>query len=138
MQLKIKKIHPNAVIPKYAKDGDAGLDLTAVSWEFLDSEHIKYNFGVAIEIPKGYVGFVFPRSSCYKQKQILSNCVGVIDSGYRGEISAVMVGTSKERYKILDRVAQIVILPYPEIEFVEVDELSETKRGTNGYGSTGK
>jgi dUTP pyrophosphatase len=138
MQLKIKKIHPNAAIPKYAKDGDAGLDLTAVSWEFLDSEHIKYNFGVAIEIPKGYVGFVFPRSSCYKQKQILSNCVGVIDSGYRGEISAVMVGTSKERYKILDRVAQIVILPYPEIEFVEVDELSETKRGTNGYGSTGK
>jgi dUTP pyrophosphatase len=138
MQLKIKKLHPNAVIPKYAKDGDAGLDLTAVSWEFLDSEHIKYNFGVAIEIPKGYVGFVFPRSSCYKQKQILSNCVGVIDSGYRGEISAVMVGTSKERYKILDRVAQIVILPYPEIEFVEVDELSETKRGTNGYGSTGK
>lgn len=138
MQLKIKKLHPNAVIPKYAKDGDAGLDLTAVSWEFLDSEHIKYNFGVAIEIPKGYVCFVFPRSSCYKQKQILSNCVGVIDSGYRGEISAVMVGTSKERYKILDRVAQIVILPYPEIEFVEVDELSETKRGTNGYGSTGK
>lgn len=138
MQLKIKKLHPNAVIPKYAKDGDAGLDLTAISWEFLDSEHIKYNFGLAIEIPKGYVGFVFPRSSCYKQRQILSNCVGVIDSGYRGEISAVMVGTSKERYKILDRVAQIVILPYPEIEFVEVDELSETERGTNGYGSTGK
>lgn len=138
MQLKIKKLHPNAVIPKYAKDGDAGLDLTAVSWEFLDSEHIKYNFGLAIEIPKGYVGFVFPRSSCYKQRQILSNCVGVIDSGYRGEISAVMIGTSKERYKILDRVAQIVILPYPEIEFVEVDELSETERGTNGYGLTGK
>ena len=138
MQLKIKKLHPNAVIPKYAKEDDAGLDLTAVSCEFLDSEHIKYNFGLAIEIPKGYVGFVFPRSSCYKQRQILSNCVGVIDSGYRGEISAVMVGTSKERYKFLDRVAQIVILPYPEIEFVEVDELSETERGTNGYGSTGK
>ena len=138
MQLKIKKLHPNSVIPTYAKDGDAGLDLTAVSWEFLDSEHIKYNFGLAIEIPKGYVGFVFPRSSCYKQRQILSNCVGVIDSGYRGEISAVMVGTSKERYKILDRVAQIVIMPYPEIAFVEVDELSETERGTNGYGSTGK
>ena len=138
MQLKIKKLHQNAVIPKYAKEGDAGIDLTAVSCEFLDSEHIKYNFGLAIEIPKGYVGFVFPRSSCYKQRQILSNCVGVIDSGYRGEISAVMIGTSKERYKILDRVAQIVILPYPEIDFVEVDELSETERGTNGYGSTGK
>lgn len=138
MQLKIKKLHPKAVIPKYAKDGDAGLDLTAVRAEQIDTEHIKYIFGIAIEIPKGYVGFIFPRSSCYKQRQILSNCVGVIDSGYRGEISAVMIGTSKERYKILDRVAQIVILPYPEIDFVEVDELSDTKRGINGYGSTGK
>ena len=66
MQLKIKKLHPNSVLPSYAKDGDAGLDLTAVSLEFLDSEHIKYNFGLAIEIPKGYVGLIFPRSSCYK------------------------------------------------------------------------
>ena len=141
MQIKIKKLHPNAITPQYAKEGDAGMDLTAVSFEFMDTEHIKYNFGLAIEIPKGYVGLVFPRSSCYKQRQILSNCVGVIDSGYRGEISAVMVVTSKERYeryKILDRVAQIIIMPYPEIEFVETDELSTSERGEGGYGSTGK
>lgn len=138
MQLKIKKTNPNAVIPKYAKYGEAGLDLKAVSLEILDSEHIKYNFGLAIEITKGYVGLVFPRSSCYKQRQIMSNCVGVIDSGYRGEISAVMIGTSEERYKNFDRVAQLIIMPYPEIEFVEVEELSESERGTNGYGSTGK
>ena len=95
MKVKIKKLHPDAVIPSYAKDGDAGMDLTSVDIEVLDNEHVKYYTGLAIEIPKGYAGFLFPRSSCYKRKQILSNCVGVIDSGYRGEISLVMIGTSK-------------------------------------------
>jgi dUTP pyrophosphatase len=138
MQIKIKKLHKNAIVPKYAKDGDAGMDLTAASFEFLDTEHVKYNFGLAIEIPKGYVGLIFPRSSCYKQRQILSNCVGVVDSGYRGEISAVMIGTSDEKYHYGDRVAQLIVMPYPDVEFVEVDELSETERGEGGYGSTGK
>jgi dUTP pyrophosphatase len=137
MKIKIKKIHPDAKIPKYAKVGDAGMDLTAISMSYLDFEHVKYNFGIAIEIPKGYVGLVFPRSSCFKQRQILSNAVGVIDSGYRGEISAVMIGTEKSGYKVGDRVAQILILPYPEIEFEITEELSETERGTGGYGSSG-
>jgi dUTP pyrophosphatase len=138
MKVKIKKLSENAVIPTYSKEGDAAMDLTVTSMEIIDNEHIKYGFGIAVEIPIGYVGFVFPRSSCYKQRQILSNAVGVIDSGYRGEISAVMIGTSSHSYKVGERAAQLIILPYPEIEFEEVSELSETERGKDGYGSTGK
>lgn len=136
MKVKIKKTHENAVIPKYARNGDAGLDLTVVSSERVDSEHIKYNFGLAIEIPIGYVGLIFPRSSIYKKRQILSNSVGVIDSGYRGEISAVMLGTSKSSYAVGERCAQLIILPYPSVEFEEVKELTDTERGKKGYGST--
>lgn len=138
MKIKIKKLHQDAVIPAYAKDGDAGMDLTAVSMQYLDNEHVKYNFGIAIEIPKGFVGLVFPRSSCFKQRQILSNAVGVIDSGYRGEISAVMIGSATGGYKEGERVAQILILPYPEVEFELTEELNETERGSGGYGSSGK
>jgi len=138
MKVLIKKLNPDAVIPSYAKEGDAGMDLTAVSVDQLDSEHLRYNFGIAIEIPVGFVGLVFPRSSCYHQRQIMSNCVGVIDSGYRGELKAVMIGTTPKRYIAGDRVAQLVIMPYPKIEFVESESLSETSRGTNSYGSTGK
>lgn len=138
MKVKIKKTHPDAVIPSYAKEGDAGLDLTAVSKEQIDNEHIKYGFGIAMEIPKGHVGLIFPRSSCYKRRQLLSNAVAVIDSGYRGEISAVMIGTTEKSYDVGDRIAQIIILPYPQIEFEEVEELSDSERGTGGYGSTGK
>lgn len=138
MKVKIKKLVKNAVIPAYAKQGDAAMDLTATSMELIGTEMIKYNFGIAIEIPFGYVGLIFPRSSCYKQEQILSNSVGVIDSGYRGEISALMIGTSNKKYKLGDRVAQILILPYPEIEFELTNNLSESERGEGGYGSTGK
>jgi dUTP pyrophosphatase len=138
MDIKIKKLVENAVIPSYSKLGDAGMDLTITSKELLDSEHIKYGFGIAIEIPVGYVGLVFARSSIYKQRQILSNSVGVIDSGYRGEISAIMIGTTEECYKIGDRAAQIIIIPYPSINFIPVRELSNSVRGTDGYGSTGK
>lgn len=137
MKIKIKKLDENAVIPKYSKEGDAGMDLTAVKREYLDNEHIKYSFGIAIEIPRGFVGLIFPRSSCYKKRQILSNAVGVIDSGYRGEISAVMIGRAIGTYGVGDRIAQLLILPYPEVEFELSAELSETERGTGGYGSTG-
>ena len=137
IKVKIKKLSPDAVFPKYSLDGDAGMDLTAVSKEQLDQEHIKYGFGIAMEIPRGYVGLIFPRSSCYKRKQLLSNAVGVVDSGYRGEISAVMIGTTETSYNVGDRVAQIIILPYPQIEFEETNELETTIRGNGGYGSTG-
>ena len=137
MDVKIKRLSEKAVIPKYAKDGDAGMDLTAVSVERIDTEHFKYGFGIAIEIPRGYVGLIFPRSSCYKKRQILSNAVGVIDSGYRGEISAVFIGASEYSYKIGERAAQIIIIPNPEINFIPVIELSNTERGATGYGSSG-
>lgn len=137
MKIKIKKTDPKALIPFYATDGAGAMDLTATLTEIIDSEHVKYYFGVAFEIPKGYVGLIFPRSSCYKQRQIMSNCVGVIDSDYRGEVSAVMIGNAQPMYKNGDRVAQILFLQLPKVELVEVDELTPTRRGDGGYGSTG-
>ena len=135
MRVKIKKLHPNAVIPKYAKPGDAGLDLTSVS-SSVKGHHITYRTGLAIEIPVGFVGLLFPRSSVYKTHQMLSNCVGVIDSGYRGEIMMKFT-CSRDQYVDGCKIGQLIIMPYPQIEFEEVDHLSDTERGTGGYGSTG-
>ena len=144
MDVKIKKLDPKAVIPKYAKPGDAGMDLTAIRYEY-DEKHDNhvYGTGLSIEIPEGYVGLLFPRSSNRKTDAYMTNHVGVIDSGYRGEIMI----TYKTRfdcsdeydrpYNEGDRVAQLMIIPYPEINLVEVDELSKTERGEGGHGSTG-
>ena len=143
MKVKVKKLHPDAVIPAYAKTGDAGMDLTAVTFDVDEFGNLCYGTGLAFEIPEGYVGLVFPRSSNCKKGVILTNCVGVIDSGYRGEVSfkfkEIALGNfSNVAYKVGDRIGQMIIMPYPQIEFIEVDELSETDRGTKGYGSTGK
>lgn len=150
MEVRIKKLHPNAVIPTYAKDGDAGMDLTAVTKSYDRDGNIVYGTGLAFEIPKGYVGLVFPRSSLSRLDIALSNCVGVIDSGYRGEVTVkfkpAMLFNREQRpiilnnriYEVGERVAQIIIIPYPKITFVEADELSETERGAGGYGSSGK
>lgn len=140
MQIKIKKLHNNAVIPQYAKAGDAGMDLVAT--EVIDGYgfSVTYGTGLAMEIPEGYVGLVFPRSSIRKYDISLTNCVGVIDSGYRGEIQATFrkeAGIPSKRYEVGDKIAQLIILPYPSIEFMEVEELSNTERGTGGFGSTG-
>lgn len=144
-EVKVKKLHPDAVIPKYAKDGDAGMDLVATQCLSNTINEVTYGTGIAMEIPKGYVGLVFPRSSIRKTDLSLTNCVGVIDSGYRGEIQATfkkIYGKNNLRvddndYKIGDRIAQIMIIPYPSITFTEVDELSQTDRGDGGFGSTG-
>ena len=135
MKIKIKKLHPNAIVPKYAKPGDAGLDLTAIGIE-VKGHYVTYHTGLAIEIPQGYVGLLFPRSSVYKTHQILSNCVGVIDSGYRGEIMMKFT-TTRDQYVIGNKIGQLIVMPYPQIEFEEVDQLSVSERGTGGYGSTG-
>lgn len=137
MKIKIKKLVKHATIPTYATQGDAGMDLYVAGVEYIDEDHVRYKFGIALEIPEGYVGMVFPRSSIYKQKQILTNCVGILDSGYRGEVMAVMLGTSSSSYTLGDRAAQLIIMPYPYIEFEEAEELSITERGVGGYGSTG-
>ena len=151
LQVKIKKLHKDAVIPTYSKQGDAGMDLTAVSCEYDDNGNICYDTGLAFEIPEGYVGLIFPRSSLSKQDLLLTNHVGVIDSGYRGELILKFKPALRKswnggvyevdnvcEYGIGDRIAQIVILPYPKVSFVEVDELSETERGIGGFGSTNK
>lgn len=148
MQVKIKKLNDSAVIPTYAKPGDAGLDLTATSYEYDNKlqNHI-YGTGLAVEIPEGYVGLVFPRSSNRKTDSYLPNSVGVIDSGYRGEIMFTFKnrdnieqgswGDMLRPYSEGERLGQLIIIPYPKIEFVEVDELSKTERGEGGHGSTG-
>lgn len=139
MKVKFKKLVENAKAPYQGTVGSAGFDLFATSKEQIDRYLTKYGTGLAVEIPAGHVGLIFPRSSCYKQGMLLTNCVGVIDSDYRGEITAVFLGTHKEIcYNVGDRIMQLVIMPYPQVEFVEVAELSETARGIGGYGSTGK
>lgn len=140
MEVKIKKLVPEAVIPKYAKSGDCGLDLTAINVETLIGTghgYIEYSTGLSIEIPEGFVGLIFPRSSISNTGLILANSVGVVDSGYRGEIKCrfkYISGTNK--YNIGERVAQLVILPYPQIELIEAEELSSTERGETGFGSS--
>jgi len=139
--VKVKKLDPNAVVPSYSKVGDAGMDLTITKEIENTSFSVSYGFGIAMEIPKGYVGLVFPRSSVRNQDLILSNCVGVIDSGYRGELQATFKktqGLDSIKYKVGERGAQIIILPYPTIYMTEVPELSDTERGSGGFGSTGK
>lgn len=140
MKVRIKRLDPNSVIPSYAKEGDAGLDLTATS-KYVDAAgNVVYGTGLAFEIPQGYVGLVFPRSSNAKKDLWLTNSVGVIDSGYRGEVMFKYRPISfKEReYVVGERVGQLIIMPYPHIEFEEADELSESERSTGGYGSSGK
>lgn len=148
MKVRIKKLCEYAVVPKYAMSGDAGLDLTATSKMYDEYGNVVYGTGLAFEIPEGYVGLVFPRSSIYKKDLTLSNSIGVIDSGYRGEVTAKFkkslshsIGRTSygnREYEIGERIAQMIIIPYPKIEFIETDELSDTERSSNGYGSTGK
>jgi dUTP pyrophosphatase len=142
--VKIKKLNPNAVIPSYAKAGDAGMDLTITNIISETITDVTYGFGIALEIPFGFVGLIFPRSSVRKYDLALTNSVGVIDSGYRGELQATFKKTSwlkqdsSTKYNVGDKGAQIMIIPHPPIEFEEVDTLSDTERGDGGFGSTGK
>ena len=152
LEVKIKKLHKDAVTPKYETVGSAGMDLTAVSKEYDKYGNICYDTGLAFEIPENHVGLIFPRSSLSKKDLSLANHVGVIDADYRGSISFKFKPTLRKstwsggvyevdtvcEYDIGDRVAQIVILPYPKVSFVEVEELSETERGDGGFGSTDK
>lgn len=140
MKVKIKRLDKSAVIPKYAKDGDAGLDITATAYKVNEKGQYVYTSDLALEIPDGYVGLLFPRSSICKKDLEMTNSVGVIDSNYRGPIKSVFNPTCEdpEIYELGERFAQLIIIPYPKIEFEEVEELSETNRGTGGYGSTGK
>ena len=135
MKVRIKRLNDLAVIPSYAKEGDAGMDMVAIGFE-TKGNYVTYKTGIALEIPQGFVGLLFPRSSVYKKEQTLSNSVGVIDSGYRGEVMFKYT-LSENMYQVGDRVGQLIIMPYPKISFEVVSDLSDTDRGTGGYGSTG-
>ena len=156
LKVKIKKLHPQSVIPFYSKDGDAGMDLTATSKWYDDNGNTCYGTGLAFEIPEGYFGLLVPRSSNAKTDLRLTNSSGILDSGYRGEVMFKYrndnFSNMSDDYKahvsngiidftnennVGDRIGQILVLPYPKIEFVEVEELSETERGEGGFGSTG-
>jgi dUTP pyrophosphatase len=139
MKLKVKKLHPDATIPKYANPGDAASDLTCIDDGNWRLGYVEYRTGLAFEIPAGHVMLIFPRSSISTTPFSLSNAVGVIDSGYRGEVTCRFRYTDTiGRYSKGNRVAQFIILPYPTIECEETNELTPTQRGTGGYGSTGK
>jgi dUTP pyrophosphatase len=141
MKVKVKKLTPTARLPEYATDGSGAFDLFAPEAEqALPGLSTRIQIGLSFEIPEGHAMFVYSRSGhALKNRVRLTNCVAVIDSDYRGEVAVML---SNEGPGILDiragdRIAQAVILPIPRIEFVEVDELSETERGAGGFGSTG-
>lgn len=140
MIVKLKKLVDNAVIPAYGKPGDAAMDLTAISLTKVDKEeygYLEYGTGIAVEIPEGNVGLLFPRSSVSNSGLILANSVGVIDSGYRGEIKFRFKHIPDTAfYKPGDRIGQLMIIPYPNIEFDVVEELSSSERNEGGFGST--
>jgi dUTP pyrophosphatase len=144
VSVNIKKLSSEAIIPQYAKLGDAGLDLVATEIKFdKGGKYIQYHTGLAFEIPEGYVGLLFARSSVSKKDLMLKNAVGVIDSGYRGEVCLRFQVTGlnlegKNIYKLGERVGQIIIMPIPQIKLIEVDELSDSDRGEGGFGSTNK
>lgn len=141
MIINIKKEHPDSVLPKYSKPGDAGMDLTAVSMTKVDQNtfgYLEYDTGLSFEIPEGYVGLLFPRSSISNSGLILSNSVGILDSGYRGTVKFRFKHIPNTAYyQVGDRIGQIIIIPYPQIEFNVVEELSTTERSEGGFGSTG-
>ena len=152
LEVKIKKLHKDAVIPKYETDGSVGMDLTATSKGYDEYGNVVLGTGIAIQIPEGYYADLRPRSSISKYDLVLANSVGTIDSDYRGELilkfkptlrkstwnNGVYETDEVKEYEIGDRIAQLVILPYPKVSFVEVDGLTETERGTGGFGSTNK
>ena len=145
IRIHFKKLVPEAVEPTKAHDNDAGYDMVAVSKRTTD-QYIQYNTGIAMEIPDGYVGLIYPRSSVTKKDLMLKNSVGVIDAGYRGEISfrftksrrlgQDMIYRPDEFYEVGERIGQIIFQKLPDTVLLEVDELDDSERGENGYGST--
>jgi len=140
MQLKVKKIHPNAKLPAYAHQNDAGMDLYVAEEVVLNPGEVsRVKTGIAVEIPDGYAGLCWDRSSL-STNYGLKTVAGVIDAGYRGEIMVGIMNLGKEAYtfKPGDRIAQMIIHKIEHPEIVEAAELSKTPRGEGGFGSTGK
>lgn len=144
MQLKVKKLVKEAVLPKYATDGSNGLDLVATA-VLVHPSYVEVRTGISVEIPEGYVGLLFSRSSISNRNLMLANGTGVIDNDYRGEVilrfKALNEGAHMfkyaSNYKAGDKVGQLVIIPLPKVEVIEIKEVKETARGSGSFGSTG-
>ncbi|MFA5047638.1 MAG: dUTP diphosphatase [Patescibacteria group bacterium] len=136
MKIKVKKLIPEAVLPKYAKIGDAGMDIYATSKNETE-KFVEYGTGLSFELPSGFMMLVYPRSSVSNMDLNMANSVGVLDAGYRGELKIRFRKNGPTDYNVGDRIAQIIIMPFPEIDFEETEDLSTSERGANGFGSTG-
>lgn len=141
MEKVLFTLDAGAVPPEKSYDADAGYDLVAISERIdVENRYFEYGTGVHIYIPKGYVGFLAPRSSNSNKDLTLSNSLGVLDSGFTGEIKfryKPLSTNGVKKYKLGERIGQLVIVKLPEVTLELVDKLPDTERGTNGYGSTG-
>ncbi len=144
MTLKIKKLDDKAIIPTYGTEYSAGADLYALTDTSItvdSGKTVLVHTGISMEIPEGFVGLVFARSGLATKKNLApANKVGVIDADYRGEIMVALHnhGAAPQTVESGERIAQLAIVPFLKAEFEECDELSDTERGTGGFGSTGK
>ena len=144
MEILAKVLHPDAVLPAYANEGDAGCDLVAIEDALLKAGggRAMVGTGISIAIPEGHGGFVLPRSGLASKHGVTcSNAPGLVDSGYRGELKVALVNLDPSNdYEVKkgDRIAQLVILAVPSASFSVVDELPEATRGEGGFGSTGR
>ncbi|MGH3127723.1 MAG: dUTP diphosphatase [Gaiellaceae bacterium] len=140
IEVAVRRLRPDAEIPRQAYEGDAGLDLVACEPAVLEpGDRATVPTGVAVEIPEGYAGFVQPRSGLAARHGIgIVNSPGLIDSGYRGEIRVVLLNTGREPFSVEAgmRIAQLVIAPVASVRLVEVDELAASERGSQGFGSS--
>jgi dUTP pyrophosphatase len=137
VKIKIKKLNLEAKVPTYAHPGDAGMDVVAIS-KTETEKFVEYGTGLAFELPTNHVLLVFPCSSISNTDLSLTNCVGVLDSGYRGELKMRFRKNGEVEYAVGERIGQILVLPYPEIDFEEAEELADSARGEGGFGSTGQ
>jgi dUTP pyrophosphatase len=141
IELPVRRLRPDAVVPAPAYAGDAGLDLAACErCKLAPGERATVGTGLAVAIPEGYAGFVQPRSGLASEHGItIVNAPGLVDSGYRGELRVVLLNTDRGEPFVVEpgmRIAQLVVLPIPELELVEVDELPASERGVRGFGSS--
>jgi dUTP pyrophosphatase len=141
IELPIQRLHADAVVPQRAYTGDAGLDLASCEQvELGPGERALVGTGLAVAIPDGYAGFVQPRSGLAARHGLtVVNSPGLVDSGYRGELRVVLLNTDRTEPFVVEpgmRIAQLVVLPVPELELVEVEELPSSERGVRGFGSS--
>jgi len=138
MELKIKRIHPEAKLPSYGHKGDAGLDLFSCADYVLGAGEVKaIQTGIKVAIPRGYVGLIWDKSGISLKG--VHKLAGVVDAGYRGEVQVVMINLRNAPYEIKKgmKIAQMLIQPISEVEVIEAEDLDDTLRGEDGFGSTG-